>query len=230
MTLNKILITILLFISLAAIASSQGYMGTVTTGTGIVPPLTVGKGTISPAGVGALSSQVNLTGSWSADLKGAQIRHLDLLMFQEGDLIQGSGRISADGVLQNVTAAGSVAGDRLTVFVSSCGTLEVFRLQLSASGSSLAGEYDALSRGTARESGTVTGNVNLASQPNQATTIGGGINPSGTSGALIGAATQVLDEESASNRLIESKSVYKSSNGQSITSSSDGSQVTTSYS
>ena len=52
MALNKISMALLLFISLIAVASSQGYMGTVTTGTGIVPPLTVGKGAISPAGVG----------------------------------------------------------------------------------------------------------------------------------------------------------------------------------
>ena len=99
MALNKISIALILFISLIAIASSQGYMGTVTTGTGIVPPLTVGKGAISPASVGALSTQLNLTGSWSVDLKGSEIRHLDLQMFQESDLIMGSGLMLAGGGL-----------------------------------------------------------------------------------------------------------------------------------
>ena len=62
MASNKILIAVMLFFSLVANASSQGYMGTITTDTGIVPPLTVGKGTISPASVGALSTQANLSG------------------------------------------------------------------------------------------------------------------------------------------------------------------------
>jgi hypothetical protein len=68
-------------------------MGTVTTGTGKVPPLTVGKGTISSANTGALSTEANLTGSWSADLKGSQVRHLDLQVFQESDLIMGTGQM-----------------------------------------------------------------------------------------------------------------------------------------
>ena len=69
MALKAILIA-LLFICLAANASSQGYMGTVSTGTGIVPALTVGKGSISASNVGAISSRANLTGSWALDLIG----------------------------------------------------------------------------------------------------------------------------------------------------------------
>ena len=161
MALNKISMALLLFISLIAVASPQGYMGTVTTGTGIVPPLTVGKGAISPASVGALSTQLNLTGSWSVDLKGSEIRHLDLQMFQESDLIMGSGLMLAGGANRPVTVAGSVAGDRPTIFVSTVDKPEVFRLELSASGTALAGQFDSLSSGFIRESGTVTGSMAL---------------------------------------------------------------------
>jgi hypothetical protein len=229
MASNKIPIAIILFVSLIANVSSQGYMGTVTTGTGIVPPLTVGKATISSASVGALSTQLNLTGSWSVDLKSSVNRHIDMKIFQESDLIMGSGLMSADGVNRAVTVAGSVAGDRPVIFVSSVDKPEVFRLELSASGTALAGKFDSLSSGFIRESGTVTGSMSLSSQRNQATAIGGSLNPSATSGALLGRATETQNGLDSSDHLIESKSVYKSSNGQSVTSTSEGTSVTTGF-
>jgi hypothetical protein len=229
MALNKIWMALLLFISLIAVASPQGYMGTVTTGTGIVPPLTVGKGAISPASVGALSTQLNLTGSWSVDLKGSEIRHLDLQMFQESDLIMGSGLMLAGGANKPVTVAGSVAGDRPTIFVSTIDKPEVFRLELSASGTALAGQFESLSSVFIRESGTVTGSMVLSPQQSQPTAIGGSINPSATSGALLGRETETQNEQDSSDHLIESKTVYKSSNGQSVSPSSEGTQVTTDF-
>lgn len=229
MALNKISMALILFISLIANASSQGYMGTVTTGTGIVPPLTVGKGTISPASVGALSTQLNLTGSWSVDLKGSEIRHLDLQIFQESDLIMGSGQMLADGANKAVTVAGSIAGDRPTIFISSIDRPEVFRLELSASGNALAGQFDSLSSSLIRESGTVTGSMALSSQQNQPTVLGGSLNPSASSGALLGRETETQNGQDSSDHIIESKSVYKSSNGQSVSSTSEGTQVTTGF-
>ena len=229
MASNKILIAVILFISLIANVSSQGYMGTVTTGTGIVPPLTVGKGTISSASVGALSTQLNLTGSWSVDLKSSVNRHIDMQIFQESDLVMGSGLMLADGVKRAVTVAGSVAGDRPVIFVSSVDKPEVFRLELSASGTALAGKFDSLSSGFIRESGTVTGSMALSSQQNQPTVLSKSINPGATSGALLGKATETQNGLDSSDHLIESESVYKSSNGQSVTSTSEGTQTTTSY-
>ena len=111
MTIKTILI-VLLFLSLVGNASSQGYMGTVSTGTGIIPALTVGKGSIPASSLGAISSLANLTGSWSLDLKGPRIRHLGLQIYQENDLVLGSGQMSADGSGLAATAAGSVSGDR----------------------------------------------------------------------------------------------------------------------
>jgi hypothetical protein len=225
---NKILIAVILFISLIASASSQGYMGTITTGTGIVPPLAVGKGTISPASVGALSTQANLTGSWSVDLKGSEVRHLDLQVFQESDLIMGSGQMLADGASLAVTVAGSAAGDRSTIFVSNIEKPEVFRLELSASGTALAGEYDSLASSSGRESGTVTGSIALSSQQNQPTVLSRSQSLSATTGALPVETMEDQKEPDASNHLIENKSVYKSSNGQIITSTMEGTQATTS--
>ena len=50
----KSILIVLLLISLAANTYGQGYMGTVSTGTGIIPALTVGKSSISSSGVGSI--------------------------------------------------------------------------------------------------------------------------------------------------------------------------------
>ncbi len=186
----KAILMALLFISLlAANASAQGYMGTVSTGTGIIPALTVGKASISVSSAGAISSQANLTGSWALDLKGAQIRHFDLNMYQEDDLILGAGRTQGQNGLA-VKAAGSVAGDRPTIFISLVDSEQVFRLTLSVSGDALVGEYDSLSPVRSHDSGTVTGRITLAARKSPATTLGKSVNPSATMGAWVGKVAQ----------------------------------------
>jgi hypothetical protein len=228
MATNGILIAVVLFICLSAQASSQGYMGTVTTGTGIVPPLTVGKSIYSTANVGASSSLTNLTGSWSVDLKGTRIEHLDLQMFQKRDMIMGSGKIDTGGVSLPVVVAGSVKGNGETIFISLIDNSEVLRLALSSSGTALAGEYESLSASGVSESGTMTGNIVLAPKQNQSSALGKGTNPSATLGARVGKANQSQNDESDTGHFTEKKSIYKSSTGQGTT-TSDGTEVTTSY-
>ncbi len=183
-----------------------------------MPPLTVGLSSSSGVTLGALSSLPNLTGSWSIDLKGQQIRHLDLQMFQESDLILGYGQMTADGASQTVAAAGSVAGDIPTVFISLIDRPEVFRLKLSASGTALAGGYESLSVAGVRESGTVTGSMTLVMQ-DQPSILGTAAKPSATSGALVGSAAQILSDGNSSSHLTESRSFYQSSSGQGSTTS-----------
>ncbi len=228
MAINRMLIAVLLFISLATSASSQGYMGTVYTGTGIVPPLTVGLGSASVANVGASSSLANFTGSWSIDLKGQKIRHFDLQMLQESDLIMGYGQMTADGSSQSVAAAGSIAGDRPTVFISLLDMSQAFRLELSSSGTALAGEYDTLSAAGERESGTATGSTVLAIKQNSPTSLGTATNPSATEGAYVGSNAKNLERLSSSENLTKSRSFYQSTTGQGVI-SSDGGTTTISY-
>ncbi len=190
MALEEISITMLLFACLVILASSQGYMGTVSTGTGILSPLTVGFDASSPVVMGAISSQINLTGSWSLDLKGQNIKHFDLQIFQESDMIVGSGTMYSNGASHKVAVAGSSAGDRPTIFVAPLNQTEAFRLKLSASGTALAGEYDLLSADGVRESGTITGSVALARKQSSPTVLGTRTNPSATSGAFVGTTAQ----------------------------------------
>ncbi len=170
MYLKGIPIAILIMLILLAGAASQGYMGTVSTGRGILTPITVGEEESSQAQVG-LSGGLNLTGSWSADLKGRPARHLDLEMFQQDDLVMGSGQLSSEGRSINITAAGSVGTKDLMVFVMPVGGEEVLRMELSASKTAITGVYEIFSRGMPIESGTLTGSVILSASQDKEITI-----------------------------------------------------------
>ena len=170
MYLKGIPIAILIMLILLAGAASQGYMGTVSTGRGILTPITVGEEESSQAQVG-LSGGLNLTGSWSADLKGRPARHLDLEMFQQDDLVMGSGQLSSEGRSINITAAGSVGTKDLMVFVMPVGGEEVLRMELSASKTAITGVYEIFSRGMPIESGTLTGSVILSAPQDKEITI-----------------------------------------------------------
>ena len=84
-------------------------------------------------------------------------------MYQEDDLILGSG-LSQDQSGLAVTAAGFVAGDRPTIFISLIDSSQVFRLKLSVSGEALAGEYDSLSQSEVAPVGNGDGPYNFSSQ------------------------------------------------------------------
>src|SRR5512136_1201180 len=142
--------------------SSQGYMGTITTGTGIVPPITVGMSSGAAESVGALSLLANLTGTWSIDLRDAATKHIDLQVLQNKELIMGYGDTTENGASEKVTASGFMAGDRPTLFVSIVDRPEVYRLDLATSGTSLSGRYDAIDGGGARWAGTSTGSIALS--------------------------------------------------------------------
>jgi len=192
---KAILISIILLSCFSAIASSQGYMGTVSTGTGIIPALTVGKGSASTSELGAASTLANLTGSWSLDLAGSSLRHIDLQIRQKGDFIMGSGIMSSGDRTVSVIAAGSVAASSPSLFVSSVDGLESLRLSLSTSGTTLAGEYDLLSADGSSGSGTVTASLVLAEGEGNALALGKGSSPSATSGAWVGSAVQNIAEQ-----------------------------------
>jgi len=211
--INKSILTLILLFCLLGSASSQGYMGTVSTGTGIIPAITVGKSTSSAASVGAVSSLENLTGSWSLDLKGSESRHLELQVYQENDLILGSGQIFTGQASQVVTAAGTVTGEEISIFVSVIESHQAFRIRLTHSGPSLAGEYDSLNADGIEQSGTATGQMALVAASGQATAVGESRSPSASSGAYVGSATK-----NAANTTIvkESKSIFKSSHGQGV--------------
>lgn len=189
---SKAILTAVLLLFLSGVASSQGYMGTVSTGTGILNPITVGKSTISPASVGAISMQENLSGSWTLDLRGRESRHFDLQVVQKGDLIAGSGQMSSGQESHAVAVAGYMSGNSPTIFISGIDRVQTFQVRLSHSGSSLSGEFDFISQDAAAESGTATGQMALTAPASQAKLLGNGTSPSGSAGAYVGSATRSI--------------------------------------
>lgn len=187
---NRAILISLLILCLSSSVYSQGYMGTISTGTGILEPITVGKSTISPARAGAISMQENLSGSWTLDLKGQESRHFDLQVVHKGDLIAGLGKMSSGQGSQSVAVAGYVSGNRPIIFINGIDRAQTFRIMLTYSGSSLAGEYDFISQDAASESGTATGQMTLTAPASRARVLGNGTNPSASAGAYVGSATK----------------------------------------
>lgn len=201
--------TLLLLILLAG-AASQGYMGTVSTGRGILSPISVGEEEASGAHVG-LSGGLNLSGSWSADLVGGRARHLDLEMFQQDDLLLGTGQMNSAGRSINITAAGSVRADGLTLFVLTEGGKEVLRLELSASGTALSGMYEASSPGMPVESGTLTGGMILSAPQKEEVAVISAATPMPATGSSYAESVRDLGKGSPSGQI--NKSIYKSQSG-----------------
>jgi hypothetical protein len=179
-------VAFLILIFLSFQASAQGYMGTVSTGTGIIAPISVGSGTIIGANVGATATQANLTGAWSLELKDSLIKHLVIEAFQNQDVILGQGDMTLAGAVQKAVVSGSVASGKMIVFVSTIDGSVVYRLDLISSSTSLSGNYDAYTSNGSSWSGTVTGTMDLAADQRSSTILGGGSSPAASTGAYAG--------------------------------------------
>lgn len=238
------LLSILFLICLVIPASSQGYLGTVNSGTGIEQPLTVGSGaTPQGASVGRTpAAQANLTGTMSLNLIDGVTRQLNLNVYQNADLLMGYGNMTTGTGSQRITAAGSLTANGLTLYVTGIDVPEVYRLEITGSGTSLAGRYQAFIANGAAWSGSVTGVSNQVLSYRPVTTLGQGANaglvgttigqPVGAQGASVGqtvggqaVGTQFLPI--GSNNLNRNVSFFSSSNGQAVT--TDGTTTTTNF-
>ncbi len=233
------LLSILFFICLVIPASSQGYLGTVNTGTGIEQPLTVGSGA-TPQGtsVGGVSvAKANLTGTISLNLIDGITRQLSLNVYQNEDLLLGYGNMSTGTGSQRVAAAGSLTANGMVLYITGIDVPEVYRLEITGSGASLAGRYQAFIANGAAWSGSVTGVSDQILSYRPITTLGQGVNagsmggiagqPIGTPGTIVGQPIGALAQPIGSNNLTRNRSFYSSSNGQ--VTATDGTTTTTSF-
>ncbi|MDM7911505.1 MAG: hypothetical protein QUS09_00245 [Methanotrichaceae archaeon] len=233
------MLSILYLLCLVIQASSQGYLGTVTTGTGIESPITVGSG-VTPQGasVGAAAAQANLTGTMSLNLIDGVTRQLNLDIFQSGDLLLGYGNMTMGTGSQRVTAAGSLTANGITLYIFTVDAPVVYRLEITGSGASLAGRYQAFMANGPAWSGTVTGVSDQILSYRPATTLGSRAGagsmgttigqPAGTLGTAVGQSSGVLVQPIGSNNLTRNRSFFSSSNGQTQTITSDGTTTITS--
>lgn len=220
---NRILLSVLILICLASQALSQGYAGTVTTGTGIVPPLKVGSSTATAANIGSFA-QSNLAGAWSIDLKDVKLQHLELNMLQNREVLMGYGNITTDDGSQRVTAAGYASGNEMDLFVSAIDGSLMYRLELSPSGKSITGKYNAYSADGGVLSGTAMGSLSSSAALSDKVPVALGKDLSQTpskdvrNSAVTSESTQGATS-SGPDHAIKSRSFYSTySNGQATTS------------
>jgi hypothetical protein len=96
-------------------------------------------------GVTALNA-TNAAGNWSFRLRDSKKnRVLALTLFQLYNAVFGTGRINDGGDTLDVSASGSVEGDKLYLEATSSGTIILYRLALTESGNTASGEYRAFS-------------------------------------------------------------------------------------
>ena len=98
-------------------------------------------------GVAALNA-TNAAGNWSFRLRDSKKnRVLALALFQSYNAVFGTGRINDGGDTLEVSASGSVEGDKLYLDATSSGTITLYRLALTENGNTASGEYRAFSTG-----------------------------------------------------------------------------------
>lgn len=82
-----------------------------------------------------------IAGNWSFTLTGAATSYLNLNLFQNQDAVSGYGVLMREGVLAQVTAAGTVLGDRVALFVTPVESQSLYRLSLTITPGSMNGDY-----------------------------------------------------------------------------------------
>ncbi len=98
---------------------------------GVRTPVQIIKGGPLPVG-----------GSWSLTITDIATRNLRLNLFQANDAVFGNGELLENGVPTQVTAGGTVLGDRVALFVMPSGSQNLYRFSLTLKpGGSLSGDY-----------------------------------------------------------------------------------------
>jgi hypothetical protein len=126
--------------SLASADSSEGLQNQIADATN-ASQTTLSQGV-------AETNATNAAGNWSFRLRDSKKnRVLALTLFQSYNAVFGTGRINDGGDTLDVTASGSIEGDKLYLEVTSSGTIILYRLALTESGNTASGEYRAFSTG-----------------------------------------------------------------------------------
>ena len=76
---------------------------------------------------------VNVTGTWTLDLKGTIPEKMKLYLFQNKDVVIGQGVITSGNGTQKATACGSVSGDKMSLTIIPVDVLNLYKLSLSLS-------------------------------------------------------------------------------------------------
>jgi hypothetical protein len=83
---------------------------------------------------------ISPTSTWSLNLLDSLERAVALQMYQSNDVVFGKGTIVMGSGLQNATATGTIAGNKLNLDILS-DDLTLFHISLTRNGKSLSGDY-----------------------------------------------------------------------------------------
>jgi len=125
--------------------------------------------------------------------------------------------MTAGGASQNVIVAGSMSGEKPTLFVSPVDGGEVLRLQLSLSGAELYGGYDASTNEGSSWSGSASGSIVFASGQKQAAVVGRAANEKAYPEAFVGRSVPGQNEQREASLITGNMSVYQIASGQGVT-------------
>ncbi|MGV8088922.1 MAG: hypothetical protein ACP5OM_01450 [Methanothrix sp.] len=82
-----------------------------------------------------------IAGNWSFTLTGAATSYLTLNLYQNRDAVSGYGILMQNGAVAEVTAAGTILGDRVALFVSPVQSQGLYRLSLTITPGSMNGSF-----------------------------------------------------------------------------------------
>lgn len=91
----------------------------------------------------AASQATSIAGNWSFRLRDSKNRVLALTLFQSENAVSGTGTINDGGDTQEVSASGSIQGDKLDFNATSTGDIKLYQLVLTTNGYSASGKYRA---------------------------------------------------------------------------------------
>jgi hypothetical protein len=109
---------------------------------------------------GATSAGQNLAGTWRFELTDSTLRHLDLQLLQNQDVVYGRGTATVGGVTQSATASGTVYNGVLYLDVISPENLMLYKCSFALTEDYLSGNYYAFDEMGRSWSGTATGRRN----------------------------------------------------------------------
>jgi len=127
---------------------------------GSATPVIMGKN--APEDLGPSQPKARLlspSNRWHLNLRDTTDRVVELEMYQSNDVMFGKGTIAVDGDARNVTATGTVTGNKLNVDILTS-DLSLFRLALTMNGKSLSGDYHIYSTSYVPGKGIAMGKIN----------------------------------------------------------------------
>ena len=127
---------------------------------GSATPVITGKSV--PDTLGSAQPKARLlspTSKWHLDLQDDKNQVVDLEMYQSNDAVFGRGIITAGNMVQNITATGTVSGNKLSLDILTF-DLSLYRLSLTMNGKSLSGDYHSYSVSFVPVKGIAMGKIN----------------------------------------------------------------------